>query len=408
MVKLSNVEFDDESDELDVAEQLTPGSVAAVMSGTDWTTETIVSQLKRGNIQLNPRFQRRDAWKRDRQSRFIESLIVGLPIPQIVLAESKTERGKFIVLDGKQRLLSILQFWGLGEGRNNAYALSALTLRGDLKQKRFSDFATDPALETDYNALFNQSIRTVVIRNWKDSDFLHTVFLRLNTGSVKLSPQELRQALLPGAFSDYIDETAAKSPGLRDLLGVTDADPRMRDIEILARFLAFRFFADEYPGRMKAFLDRSFDTFNSDWDHFESKVEAAVADFEAGVESLMRIFGDEVARKPDSNQFNRAIFDALIYFHSQEKVRQALRSKTAAIKRAYRQLFEEGSGFLPAVESDTAGAPNTDTRLRLWANALSRISTKSMVAPRIPISGAVSRSRGVTKQSSSKRKVSRR
>jgi hypothetical protein len=85
------VEFDDESDEQDVAEELTPGSVAAVVTGTDWTTETIVSQLKRRNIQLNPRFQRRDAWKRDRKSRFIESLIVGLPIPQIVLAESKED-----------------------------------------------------------------------------------------------------------------------------------------------------------------------------------------------------------------------------------------------------------------------------------------------------------------------------
>jgi uncharacterized protein with ParB-like and HNH nuclease domain len=118
------LEFDDESDEQDVAEQLAPGSVAAVVSGTDWATETVVSQLKRGNIQLDPRFQRRDAWKRDRKSRFIESLIVGLPIPQIVLAESKRDRGKFIVLDGKQRLLSILQFLGLGQGDNNSYTLS--------------------------------------------------------------------------------------------------------------------------------------------------------------------------------------------------------------------------------------------------------------------------------------------
>src|SRR5262252_5350782 len=130
-----DLEFEDESDDQDVAEQLAPRAVAAVVSGTDWTTETIVSQLKRGNIQLNPRFQRRDAWKRDRKSRFIESLIVGLPIPQIALAESKQDRGKFIVLDGKQRLLAILQFWGLGDGANNAYALSGLTLRGDLKQK---------------------------------------------------------------------------------------------------------------------------------------------------------------------------------------------------------------------------------------------------------------------------------
>ncbi len=120
------LQFDDESDEQDVAERIAPGTVAAVVSGTDWTTETIVSQLKRNKIQLRPRFQRRDAWKRDRKSRFIESLIVGLPIPQIVLAESKQDRGKFMVLDGKQRLLAILQYWGIAEGENNAYALSGM------------------------------------------------------------------------------------------------------------------------------------------------------------------------------------------------------------------------------------------------------------------------------------------
>jgi hypothetical protein len=381
-----DVEFDDESEEQDVAEQLPAGSVAAVVSGTDRTTETIVSQLKRGNIQLNPRFQRRDAWKRDRKSRFIESLIVGLPIPQIVLAESKQERGKFIVLDGKQRLLAILQFWGLGEGENNSYALSGLTLRVDLKQKTFKDLSTEGELEAEYNALCNQAVRTVVIRNWKDTDFLHTVFLRLNTGSVKLSPQELRQALIPGPFSDYVDETAGQSSALRTLLGVVGPDPRMRDIEILARFLAFRFFAEKYPGRMKAFLDDTFEEFNSKWGKFKPRVEAAVADFERGTEALIRVFDEEVARKPDSRQFNRAIFDALIYFHSQKEVRLALKGKRVKIKRAYQGLFGPGSEFLEAVESDTAGAPNTAARLSVWAKALSRTAGKPIRAPKIPTS----------------------
>jgi len=83
-----------------------------VVSGSDWTTETIFNQLVRGNIELNPRFQRRDAWDITRKSRFIESLILGFPIPQIVLAANRQEKGKFIVLDGKQRLLTIMQFYG--------------------------------------------------------------------------------------------------------------------------------------------------------------------------------------------------------------------------------------------------------------------------------------------------------
>ena len=83
---------------------------AAVVTGADWTTETILNQINKGNINLDPNFQRRDAWDRRRKSDFIESLILGFPIPQIVLAEDREHRGKFIVLDGKQRLLAIKQF----------------------------------------------------------------------------------------------------------------------------------------------------------------------------------------------------------------------------------------------------------------------------------------------------------
>ncbi len=382
--RIVEVDFDEDSDEQDVAEQLSPKTVAAVVSGTDWTTETIVSQLKRGNIHLTPRFQRRDAWKRDRKSRFIESLIVGLPIPQIVLAESKSERGKFIVLDGKQRLLAILHFWGLGDGPNNAYSLSGLTLREDLKNLTFHELENESRFEMDFNSLCNQTLRTVVIRNWKDSNLLHTVFLRLNTGNVKLSPQELRQALLPGPFSEYVDEAAANSLSLRRLLSLTQPDPRMRDIEILARFLAFRFFAGTYPGRMKEFLDESFGQFNSRWKHFKGLVEAATKDFDDGVDALLDLFEDEVARKPESSQFNRAIFDALIYFHSQRSVRLSLEGKEKQLLKAYQDLFRSNSCFLQAVESDTAGTPNTVTRLTLWAKSLSRISGTPISAPPIP------------------------
>lgn len=381
----STPEFDDEGDEQDVAEHLAAGSTAAVVTGTDWTTETIVSQLTRGNIQLNPRFQRRDAWRRDRKSRFIESLIVGLPIPQIVLAESKGDRGKFIVLDGKQRLLTILQFWGHGDGVNNAFTLSSLTLRDDLIDKSFESLSNDTRFDNDFSALCNQPIRTVVIRNWKDTDFLHTVFLRLNTGNVSLSPQELRQALLPGKFSDYIDEVAAESTALRKLLKISGPDPRMRDTEILARFLAFRFFSDKYPGRMKRFLDYTFEEFNRSWAESRSRIEAAIRDFELGVEDLLRVFGDRVARKPSSPQFNRAIFDALIFYQSQSATRTALKSRKQAIKKAYNMLFESSGDFLMAVESDTAGAPNTSARLKVWAKTLSGITGKAIKSPAIPI-----------------------
>src|SRR6185503_4698091 len=254
---------------------------------------------------------------------------------------------------------------------------------------------------SDFDELSNRPIRTMVIRNWKDTNFLHTVFLRLNTGSVNLSPQELRQALLPGEFSDYIDEAAGQSPSLRRLLNLSAPDPRMRDIEILARFLAFRFFADQYPGRMKLFLDDTFDKFNGNWNHYKPLVVAAQKDFESGVDELIKVFQEAVARKPTSPQFNRAIFDALIFFHSQQTVRNAVKTKGANLRKAYQQLFDTDSGFLKAVESDTAGSPNTAARLNIWGKALSKIADRSFSVPKIPLA-APKRPKSRVKKASTK------
>jgi len=73
----------------DDLQQVSPRQLTeTVVAATDWTTETIVRQMDRRNININPSFQRRDAWTPDRKSTFIESVLLGLPIPQLVLAES--------------------------------------------------------------------------------------------------------------------------------------------------------------------------------------------------------------------------------------------------------------------------------------------------------------------------------
>ena len=83
----------------------------AVIWGTDWTTETMARQLEKGNIDLNPSFQRRDAWSEQEKSRLIESLMLGFPVPPIILAENKQKKNSYLVIDGKQRLLSIRRFY---------------------------------------------------------------------------------------------------------------------------------------------------------------------------------------------------------------------------------------------------------------------------------------------------------
>jgi len=366
----TDVEFRDEPDaEVDAAQA--EHFSEAVLHAADWTVETIVAQLTRGNIELNPRFQRRDAWSLRRKSAFIESLILGLPVPQIVLAEKRGQRGKYIVLDGKQRLLSLLQFTANAEGTHNAFRLSGLDARSDLARKTYEALKA-PAFENDLNAFLNYTVRTVLIRNWPNYDFLHLVFLRLNTGSVTLSPQELRQAMFPGEFSNIVDDRARESVPLQTILGRETADPRMRDVELLVRFLGFRFFLPRYGGRMKDFLDQTCERLNGDWQNRQPEVEAAIMEFNAAASALIQVFGSEgVARKPNSKLFNRAIFDALAFYAASDVIRAKMVQNAAQVRAAYAETLAEQT-FLDASESDTAGVPNTLTRMTIWGEKLRR------------------------------------
>lgn len=353
----------------------------AVLHASDWTVGTIIDQLDRKNIELNPRFQRRDAWSRNRKSLLIESLILNLPVPQIVLAEKKDQRGRYIVLDGKQRLLSLLQFTGKSDTPNNNFGLSGLEIRKDLLRKKYKNLDENPDLVDDLNAFLNYTIRTVVIKNWPNKDFLHTVFLRLNTGSVKLSPQELRQALFPGDYSNFLDDHASTSESLKALLGSKNPDSRMRDVEILSRFMSFQLFINKYNGRMKGFLDECCEELNENWTSDEATIRQTAVEFDEAVNVLIQIFGQEsVARKDDSKSFNRAIFDALIYYAALPNIRNAmLQNKTKTIE-AYKKAIKDPE-FLTSIESDTAGIPNTYSRLKIWGTALAEHINEEIPIP---------------------------
>jgi Protein of unknown function DUF262 len=207
--------FDDaESDptqenEDDLGGAVPPDLAETLVTASDWTAETILGQLQRENIDLNPRFQRRDAWTPSRKSLFIESILLGLPIPQLVLAERPGQKGAFLVIDGKQRLLTLLQFAADGDSAFEPLHLTGLEVRDDLNGATYEDLKAE-GKESDRRAFENQPIRTVVVRNWRDENLLFRIFLRLNTNSVPLSPQELRQALHPGPFVDFLDDFSCR------------------------------------------------------------------------------------------------------------------------------------------------------------------------------------------------------
>ncbi len=393
--RLDSIEDGADDDEPVTVEDVT----SAFVTDTDWTTETILSQMRRGNIRLNPRFQRRDAWDRGRKSRFIESLILGLPIPQLVLAEDKRKRGSFIVLDGKQRLLTIAQFakgssFDHGsEPELSELRLGSLDVRGDLQKFNLETLEKDPKLIDDLNGFLNQTIRTVVVRNWPAEDFLNLVFLRLNTGSVALSPQELRQALHPGPFTDFLDDYASESTPLQQAMGIDRPDFRMRDVEILLRFFAMKDSLFAYRGNLRKFLDDASDKLNSSWADSETKIRSWATEFDRSIETTMTIFGKDAFRRwnPErgryENRFNRAVFDIMAFYFSEPPIRQAAEEHKETLEYAFRQLSEQNPSFVESMQTTTKTIEALHTRLAAWGNTLSNTLKIDFPVPSIGADG---------------------
>lgn len=384
--------FDDETDEQENNENINIEEISElVVYGTDWTTATIVDQLVRENIQLNPRFQRRDAWNITRKSRFIESLILGLPIPQIVLAVNKNERGKYLVLDGKQRLLTLLQFYGKSDTPNNGFSLKGLELRTDLNKLNYEKISNNILYHEDLTLLDNQTIRTNLIRNWGSENLLYKIFLRLNVESTPLSPQELRQALHPGAFSHFIDDRSIESSALKKIFP-TVPDYRMRDVELLIRYISFQFFLNKYKGNLKSFLDETCEQLNNTWEETKNKVVKSLDSFEKAVDLGIEIFGEKnfsriwlYKEKKYQNRFNRAVFDVMIFYLSDKKIQEEAKNKKKNIVKAFQDLCENEPEFISSVERTSKNILETSIRFSLWGSYLSNALSLQFSIPRLDV-----------------------
>ncbi|MEG3938222.1 MULTISPECIES: DUF262 domain-containing protein [unclassified Microcoleus] len=352
-----------------------------LVAGNDWTTATILDQLVRDNIQLNPRFQRRDAWDITRKSRFIESIFLGFPIPEIVLASPDKRRGKFVVLDGKQRLLTILQFYGMSETTNDSFALKDLEFMPELNGCTHKDLKNDLIHSSVLDALDNQTLRTTLIRNWKTESLLYKIFLRLNVENTPLSPQELRQALHPGDFINFLDDESIENPALRKILKSKNPDPRMRDVELLLRYVGFHHFLSEYRGNLKVFLDMTCKKLNKDWKEKENEVRYTVSQFEKAVKTTTKIFGQEnifrvwlSSSNTYRSKFNRAILDVMVFYFSYPVIRDAAEKNPVAVANAFKELCSSSnSEFRESVEKSTTSIRETHTRLSLWGKALLKV-----------------------------------
>ena len=240
----------DETDAEDVEIALDPDDETLAVGysitsyGLDFDVDGLIRRIERDDIYI-PNFQREFVWTQAISSRFIESLLLGLPVPGIFLY--RAEDGKYEVIDGQQRLKSLQMFRG-GKFNNRTFRL--VGLESEFNQKSYSEL-----LATERRKLEDSIIHATIIRQDAPDDSgssKFSIFERINTSARPLSAQEIRSAIFQGDFNNLLIELN-RDPSWRTLFGKVHS--RKRDEELILRFLALYYWFREYETPMKRFLN---------------------------------------------------------------------------------------------------------------------------------------------------------
>lgn len=235
-------------DETEIADDDEPQSVRyEIMSyPTDYTVKVIYEKWQSGQLVI-PDYQRRYVWNLTQASRLIESLLLGLPIPQVFLYREYSSPTLYVV-DGHQRLATIARFYNGEFSDGRAFHLQGVNPVWN--GKIYSDLNPD-----DRTTLDDATLRSMTIRQIQpnDNSSIYQIFERLNTGGTQLNQMEIRRVIFRGPANNLLDRLN-NNADWRALIGSSKPDTRYRDVEILLRVLALSENWRTYSKPMKKFI----------------------------------------------------------------------------------------------------------------------------------------------------------
>lgn len=245
-----------------------------------------------------PNYQRRFNWGANRQSRFIESLLIGLPVPFLFFADLPD--GRLEVVDGRQRLSTCKAFL------SNELVLVDLERLDQLTGFRFRDL--DKAQQRRFR---NRTIRSVVVSQKASEEDRRDLFDRINTGSLIAEPAETRRGAFKGPMTDLVD-TLAVDPLFQRLCPMPEAARRLRQTEeLVVRFFTFSDGLEGYRDDYTKFLNKWLRQANARTQSDPSLVDLYKARFREVMEFVERYFPNGFTKKPKSTMTPRVRFDAI-------------------------------------------------------------------------------------------------
>lgn len=325
--------------------------------GADYPVDGLVKRLGRGDIKL-PTFQREFVWSRPQASRFIESLLLGLPVPAIFLSKEPASQ-ELLVIDGQQRLKSLLHFYE-GVFRGKEFSLQGVNTE-------FEGYTYKALADQDRRRLDDAIIHAIIVRQEDPKDDDSSIFLifeRLNTTSTPLSQQEIRACVYHGEFNEYLDE-ANKHPDWRAIYGPPSL--RQKDKELLLRFFALYFDVEAYERPLKLFLSN----FMRKNRHFKLYGEQHLNDVLVPTVSLAKAALGPARFRPQ-RALNASVTDALLVGTARRLANGALEDQDG-----YRRAVDEVLSDPAFAELYTVGTTTKDritARIGLVAEALTQVS----------------------------------
>ena len=344
----------------------------------DLSIRELFSQEQEGELQLQPEFQRFYVFDDAKASRLVESVLMGVPLPLVYLAEESD--ATYSVIDGQQRLTSFFRFL------RNDFRLSHLTILCEQNSKYFRDLPADLQ-----RGIRNSAIRCIIVKRESDPDIKFEIFERLNTGSVKLNDQELRNCIYRGTFNKLLRDLAEDPDWLR-LLGRSRPDNRMTDREMILRFFALYLDINQYQPPVKRFLNRAMDRRRQMTDNEAQQLRDV---FRRTVTMVWSVFGDKAFKRyepgydsrPDGNwgretRLNMALFDVVMTSFTRYDQRDIV-PHADVVREALVDLMATDRDFTEAITLGTSDRNRLMTRMDIWNNRLREVLQNPQSEPRL-------------------------
>ncbi|PIZ17700.1 hypothetical protein COY52_03210 [Candidatus Desantisbacteria bacterium CG_4_10_14_0_8_um_filter_48_22] len=369
--KLSEEEFIEEDNKDEEESPIKKGGSRRVATyPIDFTIDSINNQIEADNILLDEDFQRYLVWDENKQSKLIESLYLNIPIPVCYFAE--LEDGKYSVIDGKQRLSSISIFL------SNDLILKNLKIASELNGKKQRTLEPEQLRKIE-----SRTIRCIVILKESDSDVCREIFDRLNSNSVPLNKQELRNSTFRGKFNDFLKELA-KNKAFQNIRGVDKEDKRMNNCELALRYFAFKEKLSSYRPPLAEFLDNYLKEGNK---FSDEKIELEKKAFIEIVKKIHFVFDKNAFRRYDliqkvwETRINKAIFDVIMLSFTNIDIQTIKKDKEKII-----DAFKDICGLTEFNESITTWTKTIkaiNARLNLWRD---RLEGAGIILPKFIVS----------------------